>query len=135
MTLALRHSEEQKKIDHLQKQEKISLLRATEEVKQTLQETELEWEKKQSSMTTRLDDLGQKVQEEKLDSQALSMPDPSSEWKTSSTISPPTLCGRRIFPRFRLIYIMCFFGKFFLGFLEKMGWVENLCLKVVCETG
>lgn len=77
---AVKHSEEQQKIESLQEQEeKISLLRATAEVKQTLQETQREWTKKQSSMASTPDDQRrQKVQEQKLDSQALSMPGPSS---------------------------------------------------------
>lgn len=53
LTLAQKHCEEQQKIDHLQeREEKISTLRATEKVKQTLQEKELDRAKKQGCMTS-----------------------------------------------------------------------------------
>lgn len=58
LTSALKHGEAELKIDCPHKQEeKISLHRATEEVKLTLQETELGWEKEQSSIKSRRDDL------------------------------------------------------------------------------
>lgn len=103
------------------KGEKISLLRATGEVKQTPQETEMEREKKQSSIMSRVDDLETKSPRRKV-GQPTSFHACPPQLKTSSTVSSNMLWQEDLSLSVLQIYFISFIsyvlfcGEFFLDF-------------------